>query len=72
MSSFVAFRSQQIYLADRSRSSFTLVYLLCVQVRIFFLLAMLMRDANGKSRPMRARCPTKTRMHRVDAGGILL
>jgi hypothetical protein len=61
MSSFVAFGSRRISFIERSRSSFTLiVFLVCVQVRIFLLiLAMSMRAVIGRS-PMRAGFSTGT------------
>jgi hypothetical protein len=66
MSSFVAFGSQQISLAEHSCSSFALVILSCVHVRIFFLVIPVipMRAVSGRSRPMRDEFPTRTRRHR--------
>jgi hypothetical protein len=48
------------------RSSFALVVLSCVQVRISFphLLVMPMRAVSGRSRPMRAEFPTRTHRRR--------
>jgi hypothetical protein len=66
MSSYVAFRSRRISLAERSRSSFApVVFLVCVQVRIFLLLlAMPMRAVSGRFRPMRAGLSTGARIRR--------
>jgi hypothetical protein len=66
MSSFVAFGSQQISLAEHSRSSFALVILSCVHVRIFFLVLLVMptRAVSRRSRPMRDEFPTGTHRHR--------
>jgi hypothetical protein len=73
MSSFVAFESRRISLAERSRSNFAFVSIFFVQVRIFLLSAMPMRVASGKFRPTRAGFCTGTRMHRlVDEGHSLL
>jgi hypothetical protein len=74
MSSFIAFKSQQISLVEHSHSSFALVVSFCVQVRIFLLLpAMLMRAVSGRSRPMRVGFPTGTRRHwSSDEGHSLL
>jgi hypothetical protein len=42
-----------------------LLYIFCVQVRIFLLLlVMSMRAVNGRSRLIRARFPTGTHRHR--------
>jgi hypothetical protein len=72
MSSFVAFEPRRINLVERSRSSFAFVSISYVQVRIFFLLMMLMRIASGKSRPMRAECCTGTCRRRVAEEDIFL
>jgi hypothetical protein len=63
MSSFIAFESRRISLAEYSCSSFDFVSIFCVQVRVFLLSAMPMRAASGKFRPMRARF--RTRIHRL-------
>jgi hypothetical protein len=68
---FVAFRSRWISFVECSRLSFFLLLFLsiCVQVRmLLLLLMMLMRAVSGRSRPMRARFPTGTRMHRSSEG----
>jgi hypothetical protein len=61
----VAFESRRVNLAKYSRSDFALVYLCCVQVRIFLLLAMPMRAASGKSRLLRDGFRTVTHRLRV-------
>jgi hypothetical protein len=54
-----------------SRSSFTLV-VSCVQVRNFFLFpAMMMRDASGRSKPMRVGHHTRILRLRALMDGIL-
>jgi hypothetical protein len=73
MSSFVAFESRQISLAECSRSSFTFISIFCVKVSIFLLPAMPMRAASGKFRLMRVRFCTGThRCRSVDEGHSLL
>jgi hypothetical protein len=72
MSSFVAFESRRISLVEHSRSNFTFVSISCVQVRILLLPVILMRTANGKSRPMRAEFRTGTRRLTEVEEGILL
>jgi hypothetical protein len=65
MYSFVASGSRWISLAERTRSSFALVVLFCVQVRMFFLLsAMPTRAVSRRSRQMRAGFPTRTSRRR--------
>jgi hypothetical protein len=60
MSSFVAFGSRRVSLAECSRSSFALVVTFCVQVRIFLLLPAM---------PTRAGFPTGTHRHRSSNEG---
>jgi hypothetical protein len=67
MSSFVVFGSRCISLAERSRSNFALVIsLLCVGEDIQ---AMPMMTVSGRSKLMRVRFPTGTRMRRSSNEG---
>jgi hypothetical protein len=65
MSSFVAFRSWRISFLSVIAQALLLLYLVCVQVRIFFLLLVTpMRVVSGRSRSMRVGFPTRTHMCR--------
>jgi hypothetical protein len=66
MSSFMTFGSRRISVAKHSRSSFALVVVSGVQVRIFLLRPVaLMRATSERSRPMRAWFPTGTHRCRL-------
>jgi hypothetical protein len=72
MSSFMAFETRWISLAERSRSSFAFVPISYVHVRIFLLPVMPTRAVSGKSKSMRVGFHTGTRRLRVVVEGILL
>jgi hypothetical protein len=67
MSSFVAFGSRWISLAERSCSNFALV--ISLQCAGEDLQVMLMMTISGRSRPMRVGFPTGTRMRRSSNEG---